>query len=102
MSSKALEIECPSCGAPPGVKCTSHCANPVVVDDPIEPSYYQDKAVRPIEAIKAWGFGSGFCAGNAIKYIARHMDKGKPIEDLEKARWYLDRLIEIRKEENKQ
>lgn len=35
-----------------------------------------------------------FNAGNAIKYIWRHLDKGTPIEDLEKARWYLNREID--------
>ena len=29
-----------------------------------------------------------FCAGNVIKYLWRYKDKGKPVEDLEKARWY--------------
>lgn len=29
-----------------------------------------------------------FCTGNAIKYLWRYRDKGKPLEDLEKARWY--------------
>lgn len=29
-----------------------------------------------------------FCVGNAIKYLWRYRDKGKPLEDLEKARWY--------------
>lgn len=29
-----------------------------------------------------------FCTGNAIKYLWRYKDKGKPVEDLEKARWY--------------
>lgn len=29
-----------------------------------------------------------FCTGNAIKYLWRYHDKGKPLEDLEKARWY--------------
>lgn len=29
-----------------------------------------------------------FCTGNAIKYLWRYKDKGKPIEDLMKARWY--------------
>lgn len=37
-----------------------------------------------------------FCLGNAIKYIWRADEKGKDIEDLEKARWYLDREIERR------
>lgn len=34
-----------------------------------------------------------FCVGNAIKYLFRHEHKGQPIEDLEKARWYIDREI---------
>ena len=35
----------------------------------------------------------GFCLGNAIKYIWRAGLKGDAIEDLEKARFYLDREI---------
>lgn len=35
-----------------------------------------------------------FNLGNVIKYIWRHDDKGSPLEDLKKARWYLDREIE--------
>ena len=42
-----------------------------------------------------------FCLGNAIKYIWRagekSLIKSKQIEDLEKARWYLDREINRRK-----
>ena len=34
-----------------------------------------------------------FCRGNAIKYIWRAGDKGKEVQDLEKARWYIDREI---------
>lgn len=34
-----------------------------------------------------------FCRGNAVKYIWRAGDKGDEIEDLKKARWYLDREI---------
>lgn len=37
-----------------------------------------------------------FNLGNAIKYIWRCDRKGKSIEDLEKARWYLDREIKRR------
>jgi len=36
----------------------------------------------------------GFCLGNAIKYIWRAGHKGSVLEDLKKARWYLDREIE--------
>jgi len=34
-----------------------------------------------------------FCLGNAIKYIWRHALKGNSVEDLKKARWYLDREL---------
>ena len=34
-----------------------------------------------------------FCLGNCIKYIWRADEKGETIEDLRKARWYLDREI---------
>lgn len=34
-----------------------------------------------------------FCVGNAIKYLWRYQDKGKPLEDLKKARWYAHRAM---------
>jgi hypothetical protein len=41
----------------------------------------------------------GFCLGNAMKYIWRADLKRDAIEDLRKARWYLDREIERREPE---
>jgi hypothetical protein len=38
-----------------------------------------------------------FCLGNVIKYVLRADLKHDAIEDLEKARWYLDREIARRK-----
>lgn len=36
-----------------------------------------------------------FCLGNAVKYVWRAgLKSASPIEDLEKARWYIDREIE--------
>jgi hypothetical protein len=34
-----------------------------------------------------------FCRGNVVKYIWRASEKGSELEDLKKARWYLDREI---------
>lgn len=36
-----------------------------------------------------------FCAGNVVKYVCRagRKDHDKHVEDLEKARWYIDREI---------
>lgn len=47
--------------------------------------------IEVIDAIEAWGLG--FHLGNCIKYIARADHKASRIEDLKKARWYLDRAI---------
>lgn len=35
----------------------------------------------------------GYCVGNIMKYVSRYRHKGG-VEDLKKARWYLNRLIE--------
>lgn len=34
-----------------------------------------------------------FCTGNVIKYLWRYQDKGAPLEDLRKARWYAHRAM---------
>lgn len=39
----------------------------------------------------------GFCLGNVVKYVWRADLKGDAVEDLEKARFYLDREIALRK-----
>ena len=57
------------------------------------PDYYKTGGVEAIDAIEAWGLG--FCLGNTVKYIARCGKKSdKVLEDLQKAKWYLDREIE--------
>lgn len=42
----------------------------------------------------------GFCLGNVVKYVMRCDEKGSPIEDLEKARWYLDRELAKRRNQS--
>jgi hypothetical protein len=63
--------------------------------DPINPSHYRQGGIECIEAMKvALGGGFlGYLRGNAIKYLWRY-DKKNGVEDLKKARWYLDRLIQ--------
>jgi len=63
--------------------------------DPFNPSHYKQGSIECIEAIKA-ALGVGFIAylwGNILKYLWRWPNKNG-IEDLKKARWYLDRLIQ--------
>lgn len=59
------------------------------------PAHYNMGGVEVIDAIEAWGLGKGFNRGNAIKYIARAglKDPNTEIEDLEKAKWYIEREI---------
>ena len=59
------------------------------VDHPTH--YGGDTTYEAIKVIEAWGLG--FCLGNTIKYISRAGKKGDHLEDLRKARWYLDREI---------
>ena len=60
------------------------------------PSHY-NQGIEAIDIIESWELN--FSLGNAIKYILRSPYKGKQIEDLEKARWYIDREIERLKKE---
>ena len=63
------------------------------------PKHYNTGKIEVINAIEEWNMG--FCDGNVIKYVARHKHKGKPIEDLKKAKWYLERLIQQYEQENR-
>jgi hypothetical protein len=67
------------------------------LNDPVNhPAHYTQGGIECIEALKAAlgfeGFKS-YCRGNIIKYLWRTEHKNK-VQDLKKARWYLDRLIE--------
>ena len=68
--------------------------------DPVaRPAHYTAGAVECIDAIQAAthhleGF-SAFLTGQVIKYLWRWALKGRPVEDLRKARWYLDRLLTL-------
>lgn len=66
-------------------------------DKQIGGTHYQDKAVQPWDAMACWMTPEqfkGFLRGNIIKYVARCDDKGG-VEDLRKARHYLEKLIEV-------
>jgi hypothetical protein len=87
--------------------CHNSCYNPIVCSyaayqaaggpapsTVTHPPHYGGEA-DPFEAIKvieAWGLG--FALGNALKYIRRADAKGTRVDNLEKARWYLDREIQ--------
>lgn len=69
-----------------------------MINDPVNhPSHYTTGTIECIEAIKASMTPEefkGFLKGNVMKYVFRYRLKGKPLQDLQKAQWYMDRLIE--------
>ena len=69
------------------------------------PDHYQSKnGIECIDAVAAatenLSGEEAFCTASAIKYLWRWKKKGKPIEDLNKAKWYIDRIIKKLSEEN--
>ena len=68
----------------------------VVIDSVNHPPHYNDGGIETIDFIEAKGLN--YRLGNVIKYVSRVDKKNSdPIEDLEKAAWYLQREITARK-----
>ena len=68
----------------------------MVYDSVNRPEHYNTGGMECIDAIKGMLTHDeyiGYLRGNALKYNWRCRYKGKPIEDLRKARWYEERLI---------
>lgn len=55
------------------------------------PKHYTQGGIEVIDAIEAWNLN--FRLANVVKYVARSDHKNNKLEDLKKARWYLDREI---------
>lgn len=62
-------------------------------DRQVAGSHYRKFKIQPWDVIDEYGLT--FYAGNALKYLLRAGHKGVALEDLKKARHYLDRMIEI-------
>jgi hypothetical protein len=60
------------------------------MSDPISPDHYQYPGFEVIDLTEQLNF----CRGNVVKYVARAGRKTDELEDLYKARWYLDREID--------
>ena len=59
------------------------------------PAHYTAGSIECFDAIKASMTKEqfeGFCKGNVLKYVWRY-ERKNGLEDLEKAEWYLDKLI---------
>lgn len=111
----AEEIECITC-TPDSRLVVYSVGRPYVIYDKSKYKYElddgsikilekSDSVSHPSHYVNDWSDGAevidltehlSFCAGNVVKYVCRagRKDPDKHVEDLEKARWYLDREIE--------
>lgn len=70
--------------------------NPTEPDNVNHPSHYKAYSLENLETIKGSMSSQeyfGFLKGNTLKYLYRYQLKGKAVEDLEKAEFYLKELI---------
>lgn len=68
------------------------CSMKEKIDLVNQPPHYTKGTFEVIDVIEDWNLG--YHLSNVIKYIARSPHKGSEVQDLKKARWYLDRKIE--------
>lgn len=65
------------------------------------PLHYNKDGIECFDVISAF-FGKealeDFCLGNALKYLMRCQHKGKYIEDLKKAKFYIEKILALRGE----
>ena len=69
------------------------------------PPHYggEENPYETIKVLRSWMTPeqyTGFLLGNAIKYLSRAGKKGKLVEDLEKARWYVTEYVNTLKEKS--
>jgi hypothetical protein len=64
------------------------------------PPHYAFGPHETIDVIEAWDLP--YHLGNVVKYVSRAKRKGKELEDLKKAAWYLDRYISMVEKDSQQ
>lgn len=98
-----LSLKCPKCGNSFVWKVGDYVFEKGYVktkkkEQVNHPSHYADgRKYEPIDVIADWDLN--FALGSALKYISRAGRKDDIVQDLEKARWYIDYEIERLKNE---
>ena len=87
-----------------GLEPWATMAEEEAVEDVVNnPDHYNTGSIECIDAIQesmsSVAF-KGYLKGNCMKYLWRYDYKGKQVEDLQKAGWYLNKLTEMVTEEN--
>lgn len=86
---KEKENKCPICGL---YICECKCVVHKKEDMVNSPKHYTFGKIEVITVIDDWELG--FYEGQVIKYVGRAKHKGNELQDLKKAQWYLNRLID--------
>ena len=63
------------------------------VNSPPHYNYGKIECIEAIEESMTPESFKGYLKGNTLKYLWRYERKGKAVQDLEKAQWYLNKLI---------
>ena len=70
--------------------------------DPVnKPAHYNLSGIDYIKQVLGTEGFIAYCQGNMIKYQHRHRYKQNPVQDMEKAQWYLEKMLETMKEKSK-
>jgi hypothetical protein len=70
------------------------------INDPVNhPNHYTNNTIECIDVIldvcKHIPGDEAALVANAIKYLWRYQHKGKPLEDVKKAQWYINKLAKV-------
>lgn len=87
------------------ISCPTYKPQQQTLDEVNSPNHYNNGNIECIEAIKAAltpAEFQGYLKGNAMKYLWRMQLKGKPLVDVQKAQWYVNKLTETLSEEVKE
>ena len=87
-----------------GLEPWATMAEEEAVEDVVNnPDHYNTGNIECIDAIQesmsSVAF-KGYLKGNCMKYLWRYDNKGKQVQDLQKAGWYLNKLTKMVTEEN--
>ncbi|KKM45064.1 hypothetical protein LCGC14_1561310 [marine sediment metagenome] len=69
---------------------------PLRKDKPTEPRHYKTGEIEPLHLIESQKLD--FIEGNIVKYVCRHRKSKDGLNDLLKAKWYIERLIFLREQ----
>jgi hypothetical protein len=59
------------------------------------PKHYNVGSIETIKYFESLGISEDFALGNALKYLSRYKFKEAPLQDLKKAKWYIDYLVQF-------